>query len=114
MRNITRFGFFALVFALLAPGTFADSEASDQPVAVETESSSSIESTTEPAAEAVAEPVQEESSQSEVHWLSTDEPIFGAEASFLCSTPPPSCQCGNCCECYTCWNGGFLYFGCDI
>ena len=37
-----------------------------------------------------------------------------ADETAFCSSPPPSCVCGSCCECYTCWvQGVYPKFGCE-
>ena len=45
-------------------------------------------------------------------WLQP-EPAPIIDGIAWCSAPPSSCQCGSCCECYTCWKGSFPIFGCD-
>ena len=117
MRNIARGWGFALIVLLLAPWAGAQPENTGQVVSAEIPDPLTQQEATESAPEGESEPtVQDQWSQlPEIASLSTAELASNADSPKICSgNAPPSCQCGSCCECFTCWRGPILLFGCDI
>lgn len=117
MRSIARVWSFALIIVLLAPWAGAQPESTEPTVSAEVQDLLSQEAATESALESDSQSaIQDQSFQPlDLPWFSPQEPTSAAEVGSICSgNAPPSCQCGSCCECYTCWVGPVIWFGCDV